>query len=85
MYFCWQVEQLHRIFKLCGSPTEDYWKTIKPPTTFRPPQNYLPNFNEAFANFPLCSFGLLTTLLALDPGSRGTSTSALQNEVIPLL
>nr|XP_043615863.1 probable serine/threonine-protein kinase At1g54610 [Erigeron canadensis] len=74
-----EVEQLHRIFKLCGSPTEDYWKTIKPPTTFRPPQNYVPSFHEAFTNFPTPSFGLLTTLLALDPTSRGTSASALQN------
>ncbi|PWA49893.1 protein kinase-like domain-containing protein [Artemisia annua] len=74
-----EVEQLHRIFKLCGSPTEDYWKTIKPPTTFRPPQNYLPSFHEAFTNFPFSSFGLLTTLLALDPESRGTTSSALQN------
>ncbi|KAJ0847022.1 putative protein-serine/threonine kinase CMGC-CDK-CRK7-CDK9 family [Helianthus annuus] len=74
-----EVEQLHRIFKLCGSPSEDYWKTIKPPTTFRPPQNYVPSFHEAFSNFPSSSIGLLTTLLALDPSSRGTCTSALQN------
>ncbi|CAI9282181.1 unnamed protein product [Lactuca saligna] len=74
-----EVEQLHRIFKLCGSPHEDYWKKIKPPTTFRPPQNYVPSFQEAFTNFPSSSFGLLTTLLALDPESRGTSTSALQD------
>ncbi|KAL4583012.1 hypothetical protein LXL04_007576 [Taraxacum kok-saghyz] len=75
-----QVEQLHRIFKLCGSPHEEYWKKIKPPTTFRPPQNYVPSFQEAFSNFPSSSFGLLTTLLALDPECRGTSTSALQND-----
>ncbi|XP_024978253.1 probable serine/threonine-protein kinase At1g54610 [Cynara cardunculus var. scolymus] len=75
-----EVEQLHRIFKLCGSPPEDYWKKIKPPTTFRPPQNYVPSFREAFTNFPSSSFGLLTTLLALDPASRGTSASALQND-----
>ncbi|KAI7737160.1 hypothetical protein M8C21_008999 [Ambrosia artemisiifolia] len=74
-----EVEQLHRIFKLCGSPSEDYWKTIKPPTTFRPPQHYVPSFHEAFSNFPPSSIGLLTTLLALDPSSRGTCTSALQN------
>ncbi|KAJ9561468.1 hypothetical protein OSB04_006628 [Centaurea solstitialis] len=75
-----EVEQLHRIFKLCGSPPEDYWKKIKPPTTFRPPQNYVPSFREAFTNFPSSSFGLLTTLLALDPASRGTCASALQDD-----
>nr|TKR78672.1 hypothetical protein D5086_0000279880 [Populus alba] len=37
-----EVEQLHRIFKLCGSPTEDYWKIMRLPTSFRPPQHYPP-------------------------------------------
>ncbi|KAF6162712.1 hypothetical protein GIB67_022371, partial [Kingdonia uniflora] len=31
-------------------------------------------------DFPLSSFGLLTTLLALDPSYRGTASSALRNE-----
>ncbi|KAM7513730.1 hypothetical protein LguiA_003313 [Lonicera macranthoides] len=79
-----EVEQLHRIFKLCGSPPEDYWKKIKPPTTFRPPQNYQPSFQEAFTNFPPSLFGLLTTLLALDGSFRGTATSALQAEFFTL-
>ncbi|KAM7523641.1 hypothetical protein LguiA_013543 [Lonicera macranthoides] len=75
-----EVEQLHRIFKLCGSPCEDYWKKIRPPTTFRPPQQYKPGFQEAFMDFPPPSFGLLTTLLALDPANRSTTTSALETE-----
>ncbi|XP_057496087.1 probable serine/threonine-protein kinase At1g54610 isoform X1 [Actinidia eriantha] len=75
-----EVEQLHRIFKLCGSPTEDYWKRMKPPTTFRPPQQYKPSFQEYFTNLPSSSFSLLTTLLALEPAYRGTAASALQNE-----
>ncbi|KAA8546929.1 hypothetical protein F0562_003358 [Nyssa sinensis] len=75
-----EVEQLHRIFKLCGSPLDDYWRKMKPPTTFRPPQQYKSSFQEAFTNFPTSSFGLLTTLLALDPELRGTAASALQTE-----
>ncbi|CAH2080551.1 unnamed protein product [Thlaspi arvense] len=75
-----EVEQLHKIFKLCGSPSEDYWRRRKLSTTFRPPQEYKPNFQEAFANLPMSSFSLLTTLLALEPAYRGTATSALQNE-----
>jgi serine/threonine protein kinase len=79
---CTQVEQLHKIFKLCGKPSEeDYWKKMKLPTTFRPPSHYKPSFQEAFRAFPTSSFGLLTTLLALDPTSRGSAASALQNEV----
>ncbi|KAF2284305.1 hypothetical protein GH714_020357 [Hevea brasiliensis] len=75
-----EVEQLHRIFKLCGSPPEDYWKIMRLPTSFRPPQHYKPSFQEAFRHFPDSSFGLLTTLLALNPAYRGTATSALQSQ-----
>ncbi|XP_050208151.1 probable serine/threonine-protein kinase At1g09600 [Mercurialis annua] len=73
-----EVEQLHRIFKLCGSPSEDYWKIMKLPTSFRPSQHYKPSFQESFRDFPESSFGLLSTLLALNPAYRGTATSALQ-------
>ncbi|GLT63955.1 hypothetical protein SLA2020_364780 [Shorea laevis] len=76
-----EVEQLHKIFKLCGTPSEeDYWKKMKLPTTFRPPSHYKPSFQEVFRAFPTSSFGLLTTLLALDPTSRGSAASALQSE-----
>ena len=54
---------------------------MKLPTTFRPLSHYKPSFQEAFRAFPTSSFGLLTTLLALDPTSRGSAASALQNEV----
>ncbi|XVF15019.1 hypothetical protein REPUB_Repub09cG0113400 [Reevesia pubescens] len=75
-----EVEQLHRIFKLCGSPSEEYWKRMKLPASFRPPQHYKPGYHESFGDFPNSSFGLLTMLLALDPSYRGTAASALQSE-----
>ncbi|KAF9612217.1 hypothetical protein IFM89_038639 [Coptis chinensis] len=75
-----EVEQLHRIFKLCGSPSEDYWKKLKLPTSFQPPQPYKPSLLESFRDFPESSLGLLTVLLSLDPAYRGTTSSALQSE-----
>lgn len=75
-----EVEQLHRIFKLCGTPSEDYWRKLKLSTTFRPPKSYKPSLFEAFGEFPESSLGLLSTLLALDPAYRGSASSALQNE-----
>ncbi|KAK1403784.1 putative serine/threonine-protein kinase [Heracleum sosnowskyi] len=75
-----EVEQLHRIFKLCGSPTEDYWKKLKPPTNFRPPSQYKPSFHEAFGSLPDSAMALLPALLSLEPVYRGTAASALQNE-----
>ncbi|XWS24927.1 hypothetical protein CRYUN_Cryun27aG0026700 [Craigia yunnanensis] len=75
-----EVEQLHKIFKLCGTPSEGYWKKLRLSTTFRPPQSYKPSLVDAFRNFPQSSLGLLSTLLALDPAYRGSASSALQNE-----
>ncbi|XP_073149447.1 cyclin-dependent kinase A-1-like [Henckelia pumila] len=75
-----EIEQLHKIFKLCGSPSEDYWKKLKPPATFRPQQQYKPKFRETFSYFPESAFSLLEGLLALDPTNRGSAASALQNE-----
>lgn len=77
-----QVEQLNKIFKLCGTPSEEYWKRTRLPTTFRPPYAYKPCIREAFRHFPSSSSGLLYTLLALDPSYRGSAASALKNEVI---
>ncbi|WJZ92129.1 hypothetical protein VitviT2T_011146 [Vitis vinifera] len=74
-----EVEQLHRIFKLCGSPSEDYWKKLRLPTSFRPPQQYKPSFQDAFRDFPSSSFALLTSLLALDPAFRGSAATALES------
>nr|GMC55184.1 probable serine/threonine-protein kinase At1g54610 [Ipomoea batatas] len=69
-----------RIFKLCGTPSEEYWKRTRLPTTFRPPYAYKPCIREAFRHFPSSSSGLLYTLLALYPSHRGSAASALQNE-----
>ncbi|PON52653.1 GPCR kinase [Parasponia andersonii] len=75
-----EVEQLHQIFKLCGTPSEEYWKKLKLSTTFRPPQSYKPSLVEVFSDFPASTFGLLRTLLSLDPTYRGSAALALQNE-----
>lgn len=75
------MEQLHKIFKLCGTPSADYWKKLKLSTTFRPPHSYKPNLHEVFRDYPRSALGLLTVLLALDPAYRGSASSALQHEV----
>ncbi|CAN1815373.1 Probable serine/threonine-protein kinase At1g09600, partial [Linum perenne] len=62
-----EVEQIHRIFKLCGSLAEDYWKIMRLPTSFRPPEHYKPSFQDSFKDMPSSSIALLTTLLSLNP------------------
>ncbi|KAG9150061.1 hypothetical protein Leryth_021549 [Lithospermum erythrorhizon] len=75
-----EVEQLHRIFKLCGTPSDECWKRLKAATTFRPPHAYKPRLREAFKDFPPSSVNLLDTLLSLDPSYRGSAGHALLNE-----
>ncbi|XP_020246185.1 probable serine/threonine-protein kinase At1g54610 [Asparagus officinalis] len=77
-----EVEQLHKIFKLCGSPAEDYWKRAKlsQSTIFRPQHPYPRRIAETFRDFPSSALNLLDTLLAIEPDERGTAASALQSE-----
>lgn len=76
-----QVEQLHKIFKLCGTPSEEYWRKLKLSPTFKPPQSYRPSLGELFRHLPSSSSGLISTLLALEPSYRGSASLALENEV----
>ncbi|KAL2242877.1 probable serine/threonine-protein kinase At1g54610 isoform X4 [Sesamum indicum] len=77
-----EVEQLHKIFKLCGSPTEEYWKKSRLPnaTLYKPQQPYKRCIMESFKEFPQSSLGLIDTLLSIDPDARGSATAALNSE-----
>ncbi|XP_055807272.1 probable serine/threonine-protein kinase At1g54610 [Solanum dulcamara] len=77
-----EVEQLHKIFKLCGSPTEDYWKKTKLSysAVFKPIQPYKRCIGERFKELPPSAVGLLETLLSIDPALRGTAVGALESE-----
>ncbi|KAK4850290.1 hypothetical protein QYF36_005385 [Acer negundo] len=77
-----EVEQLHKIFKLCGSPSEDYWRKSKLPhaTIFKPQQPYKRCVAETFKDFPAPALGLMETLLSIDPADRGSAAFALNSE-----
>ena len=77
-----EVEQLHKIFKLCGSPSEDYWRKSKLPhaTIFKPQQPYRRCVAETFKDFPTPALGLMETLLSIDPADRGSAAFALKSE-----
>lgn len=76
-----EVEQLHKIFKLCGSPSEEYWKKSRLPnaTLFKPQHPYKRCVAETFKEFPP-SVPLIESLLAIEPSERGTATAALNSE-----
>ncbi|CAJ2676922.1 unnamed protein product [Trifolium pratense] len=75
-----EIEQIHMIYKLCGSPPEDYLTKMKLKTSFRPPHRYKASFEENFKDFPSSALNLLTTLLDFDPQLRGTAASALESQ-----
>ncbi|XVE89811.1 hypothetical protein DITRI_Ditri20bG0024400 [Diplodiscus trichospermus] len=77
-----EVEQLHKIYKLCGSPSDEYWKKSKLPnaTLFKPREPYKRCIKETFKDFPPSSLPLIDTLLAIDPAERLTATAALRSE-----
>lgn len=78
-----QVEQLHKIFKLCGSPSDEYWRKSKLPhaTIFKPQQPYRRCVAETYKDFPPSALALMDVLLSIDPADRGTAASALKSEV----
>ncbi|OMO86685.1 hypothetical protein CCACVL1_09529 [Corchorus capsularis] len=77
-----EVEQLHKIFKLCGSPPDDYWKKSRLPhaTLFKPQQPYDSCLRETFKDLPPSAVNLIETLLSVEPYKRGTASSALASE-----
>ncbi|KAF8114325.1 hypothetical protein N665_0039s0089 [Sinapis alba] len=74
-----EVEQLHKIFKLCGSPPEDYWKKSKLPhaTLFKPQQHYDGCLRETLKDLSDVDISLIETLLSVEPHKRGTASTAL--------
>ncbi|KAK1565072.1 hypothetical protein Q3G72_018109 [Acer saccharum] len=77
-----EVEQLHKIFKLCGSPPDDYWKKSKLPhaTLFKPQQPYDSCLQDTFKDLPTMAVNLIETLLSVEPYKRATASSALSSE-----
>ncbi|CAA7035168.1 unnamed protein product [Microthlaspi erraticum] len=77
-----EVEQLHKIFKLCGSPTENYWRKQKLPSSagFKTAIPYRRKLSEMFKDFPASVLSLLETLLSIDPDQRSSADSALESE-----
>ncbi|KAL1563131.1 Cyclin-dependent kinase C-2 C [Salvia divinorum] len=77
-----EVEQLHKIFKLCGTPAEDYWRSSKLPLAhmFKPQQSYESTIHERCREFPKGAISLIETFLSFEPRKRGSASSALSSK-----
>jgi hypothetical protein len=72
-----QMDQLHKIYKLCGPPADDYWNK----SIFNPHFPYRSVIRDVFQGVPEHALSLLETLLSVDPYNRGTASYALASEV----
>ncbi|XP_051117990.1 cyclin-dependent kinase C-2 C-like isoform X2 [Andrographis paniculata] len=74
-----EVEQLHKIFRLCGSPPDEYWKKSKLPLAnmFKPQYPYESTLRERCKELPKSAVSLLETFLSFEPYKRGSASSAL--------
>lgn len=79
-----EVEQLHQIFKLCGTPSDEYWNKSRLPLAamFRPQHAYESSLRESCKELPRSAVDLIYTLLSVEPEKRVTARSALQAEVM---
>ncbi|KAL8528388.1 hypothetical protein ACS0TY_005990 [Phlomoides rotata] len=77
-----EVEQLHKIFKLCGTPPDDYWKSsgLTLASMFKPQQPYETTLRERCKEFPKSAVSLIETFLSFEPHNRGTASSALASK-----
>ncbi|GKA31494.1 mitogen-activated protein kinase, conserved site-containing protein [Tanacetum coccineum] len=77
-----EVEQLRKIFELCGSPPDEYRKRYKlyRENLYRPQQTYKRCITKTFDDFTSSSFSLLESLLSVDPLKRGSAGSALESK-----
>ncbi|WCJ25663.1 Protein kinase superfamily protein [Euphorbia peplus] len=77
-----EVEQLHKVFKLCGSPSDEYWKQSKlsNATAFKPHHQYESSLRQRYKDYPTTAVDLIETLLSIEPEKRGSATSALMSQ-----
>ncbi|KAI3953809.1 hypothetical protein MKW98_017633 [Papaver atlanticum] len=77
-----EVEQLHKIFKLCGSPPDEYWKKFKLPhaTIFKPQNSNASCLSVTCKDLPTTALNLMQTLLSIEPYKRGTASAALKSK-----
>ncbi|XP_023771396.1 probable serine/threonine-protein kinase At1g54610 [Lactuca sativa] len=77
-----EVEQLHKIFMLCGNPPDEFWKnsSLTLATMFKPRHAYESSLRERCNELPKSAVNLIASFLSVEPEKRMTATSALQSE-----
>ncbi|XP_074355627.1 putative serine/threonine-protein kinase At1g09600 isoform X1 [Apium graveolens] len=77
-----EVQQLDKIFKLCGSPSNEYWRMSDLPRTdiFKPRRHYRRCIADRFKDVSAPALSLIETLFSIDPADRLSAAHALNSE-----
>ncbi|XP_006365480.1 probable serine/threonine-protein kinase At1g09600 [Solanum tuberosum] len=76
-----EIDQLHKIFKLCGSPSDEYWRKYNSSDAAILKQKvpYNTKIEETFHDFPVAALELMQILLSVEPQCRGTAVIAMDH------
>jgi len=78
-----EIDQLRRIFHLCGSPTAENWpghETLKEWDKFKPEKPFTRTFRQRFKHLPEQAVDLVNQMLQLDPKRRMSAQKALDHD-----
>lgn len=77
-----EVEQLHKIFMLCGTPPDEFWKNpqLSLATMFKPRHAYESSLRERCQELPKSVVNLIASLLSVESDKRLSAKSALHSE-----
>jgi len=80
-----EADQLDRIFKLIGTPTEEIWPDAKQLPWYKsytPTKQYKSRLREKYKNSGEPTIELLENLLCIDPKKRYTTSDALESKYL---
>ncbi|KAK1576348.1 hypothetical protein Q3G72_013138 [Acer saccharum] len=77
-----EIDQLHKIFSIMGTPDEDTWPGVFSLPDFRPffPLRFPKDLATFVPNLDPVGVDLLSKMLCMDPKKRITAKSALEHE-----
>lgn len=74
-------DQLKRIFKVLGTPTEETWPGVVSLPEYKPYPNYnpIPNFRQIIPNLSVSGRDLIQKLIVCNPNNRLSADAALRH------